>query len=209
MDEHKHDWADDGKCAICGYKPHYCYDDVGEMLSHFSDAMEAKMMRRQYHGHWKHCSLQFLFTRLVEEMRELCQEISPDAGQPFSLEKVVDESTDVANVAMMIWDVANRRCQVKGPVAESFDPILQTIKELVNERNQLRAEVAAMSESISLDPDSKEMWELRQLRAMEYRQVANMAREICNQSIQSGGKVIDLTPLMDALKEVGLWESTK
>ncbi len=67
----------------------------------FADAMERKLRENDHKRHWRDMPLQYLSMRLTQERKELYAAIaSGDAA------KVLDESADVANFAMMVADVA-------------------------------------------------------------------------------------------------------
>lgn len=64
----------------------------------FAQQMEAKLRENDWKGGWKDCRIQYLFEKLDEEVHELSVCISN--------EEVIKEAADVANVAMMIADIA-------------------------------------------------------------------------------------------------------
>ena len=66
----------------------------------FTLCMEEKLRRNDHKGGWEECSLDVLFDRLKNEVRELQKAIAeePDVNVMF-------EAADVANFAMMIaWN---------------------------------------------------------------------------------------------------------
>lgn len=67
----------------------------------FAEAMFEKLHRNRHKVHWSTLSLEFLMGRLREELIELEMAVTPD--------EVMDEAVDVANFALMIFDVASRR----------------------------------------------------------------------------------------------------
>lgn len=66
----------------------------------FARKMEEKLRENDFKGHWSDSSEQDLLDGLKEEVRELYAAIT--------LNEIVDEAVDVANMAMMIADNANR-----------------------------------------------------------------------------------------------------
>ena len=73
-------------------------------VTNFADAMEAKLRKNDYKGHWHYTGLQYLSMRLTQEREELRRAV--DRGNP---EEVLNEAADVANFAMMIADYIERR----------------------------------------------------------------------------------------------------
>ena len=74
-----------------------------ECIEKFSIAMEAVLRGNDDKRGWEHDTLQSLFSRMLDEVAELSHGI--DAGSIFDIRR---ECCDVANFAMMIWDVTER-----------------------------------------------------------------------------------------------------
>lgn len=72
---------------------------IDAALSDFVVHMRHKLLLTRHRPHWKNIAIDFLFSRLEEEVRELRASI--DAGDR---KEVVREAADVANFAMMIAD---------------------------------------------------------------------------------------------------------
>lgn len=68
-------------------------------VNHFSHGMLLKLRKNAHKAHWSECSLQYLQSRLLDEVNELEQAISHDTN-----EAIISECYDVANFAMMIAD---------------------------------------------------------------------------------------------------------
>lgn len=75
----------------------------------FALEMEAKLRENDHKGHWRNCSLEYLRTRIHEELGELLTTL--DAVPVESSEQITREAADVANFAMMIADV----CRMRSP----------------------------------------------------------------------------------------------
>ena len=69
-------------------------------LQNFTDAMERQLRRNDHKGGWRGSGAIWLLSRLKEEVAELDEAI--DSGDA---RRICGEATDVANFAMMIWDV--------------------------------------------------------------------------------------------------------
>jgi NTP pyrophosphatase (non-canonical NTP hydrolase) len=71
----------------------------------FSWHMEAKLQKKDYKGGWSDLDDIYLFALLQEEMAELLHAIAEGAA----VDRVIDEAVDVANIAHMLADNAERR----------------------------------------------------------------------------------------------------
>lgn len=71
----------------------------------FSWHMEAKLRKKDYKGGWQEMSYVDLFALLQDEMAELLHTLVPSPGR---VEDIIDEAVDVANIAHMIADIAER-----------------------------------------------------------------------------------------------------
>ena len=66
--------------------------------------MEERLRDNDYKGGWDDCTPRWLLKRLRDETKELAAAIRQDS-QPT----ILQEAADVANFAMMIFDVVRRR----------------------------------------------------------------------------------------------------
>jgi NTP pyrophosphatase (non-canonical NTP hydrolase) len=85
-------------------------------VSLFAMRMEAKLRANDHKGHWRDCSIEYLRTRLHEELGELLtvlDKYETVRGTPTAelVEQIADESADVANFCMMIADVCRARAK--------------------------------------------------------------------------------------------------
>lgn len=71
-----------------------------EEVRWFSEAMERKLAENDHKGGWHNADTIYLLKRLEEEL----QELQEAALLNYENEKVISESVDVANFAMMIAD---------------------------------------------------------------------------------------------------------
>lgn len=78
-------------------------------LQWFALEMEKKLRANDHKGHWRDCSMEYLRTRLHEELGELLTAL--DAKPPAS-EQIAKEAADVANFCMMIADAYRERAEV-------------------------------------------------------------------------------------------------
>lgn len=78
-------------------------EEIRPEVMAFAHAMEKRLRRNDYKGGWKNCKSDYLIKRLCEEYLELRDSIR-EKGMwgPW----VRGEAADVANFAMMIWDLA-------------------------------------------------------------------------------------------------------
>ena len=72
---------------------------IDASVEDFSIHMKHKLLLTRHRPHWKNCSLQFLFDRLILEVDEL-----QDAIENSDSKSTIREAADVANFAMMIAD---------------------------------------------------------------------------------------------------------
>jgi hypothetical protein len=76
-----------------------------EPLQNFVKAMEAKLKKNDHKGGWEDCFVDgYLFQRLQDEMEELEKALERNDGPAL-----MDECVDVANFAMMIYDILAKR----------------------------------------------------------------------------------------------------
>lgn len=104
------------------------YYDPRLEVRRFAEVMEKELRENDHKGHWKDCTLGYLFKRLdeeVEELRSAVSEahvnsfISDDGGVgvngvPYdcmAVRKIRSEAADVANFCMMIVDICEKRCK--------------------------------------------------------------------------------------------------
>lgn len=66
----------------------------------YAEAMEAELKENDHKGGWKDCSIEFLVSKLHEEVDELIEAVC--YGTP---ERILSEAADIGNIAMMIADV--------------------------------------------------------------------------------------------------------
>lgn len=69
-------------------------------VAEFAQAMEARLRKNDWKGHWRHCTGAYLFNRMRGEITELSKAPPEDR---------LAEAADVANFAMMIADNAKDR----------------------------------------------------------------------------------------------------
>lgn len=81
------------------------FNDDKRSVFWFSNEMSKKLYENRIKKHWSHVDCDYLFDRLMDEVRELS-----DARSGTS-EEIIAECADVANFAMMIAD--NVRCGIK------------------------------------------------------------------------------------------------
>lgn len=72
-------------------------------LASFTHAMESKLRKNDHKGGWDHLSERQLLELLTDEWDELYYEVITN-----NKDAIMDEAVDVANFAMMIFDVAHR-----------------------------------------------------------------------------------------------------
>lgn len=87
-----------------------------EAVNKFADAMIAKLDRNNHKAHWAHAPDRYLLRRLREELKELEAAIRKDQRAEFqdlprTEAEVREEAVDVANFAMMIFDIYSQRGQ--------------------------------------------------------------------------------------------------
>jgi hypothetical protein len=75
-----------------------------EEVAWFARKMEVQLRRHEYKGGWDDSTSEYLLDRLVQEAEELREAIRSKKS-----ERVTAEAADVANFAMMLADVFNRR----------------------------------------------------------------------------------------------------
>lgn len=73
-------------------------------VKQFAERMEIKLRARDYKGGWDGCTLERLLAQLEDEENELREAI--EAGHE---PEIIEEAVDVANLCMMLADVADRR----------------------------------------------------------------------------------------------------
>lgn len=65
----------------------------------YAERMEETLRRNDHKGGWKRCDLQYLSMRLTQERKELS-----DAIASKDPERIINETTDISNFALMIAD---------------------------------------------------------------------------------------------------------
>ena len=73
----------------------------------FAKAMDEVLCKNDHKGGWQDCDINYLRTRLVEEMGEYfawCSRGSPSALNLSEHKQMKKELIDIANFAMMLWD---------------------------------------------------------------------------------------------------------
>ena len=65
----------------------------------FAERMEQTLRKNDHKGGWKSCDLRYLSTRLTQERKELANAIASKDS-----ERIINESTDIANFSLMIAD---------------------------------------------------------------------------------------------------------
>ena len=84
------------------FKTRYVTVQVRSEVARFARIMEGHLLSTDYKMHWRDGgSIDWLFTRLLDEVDELRDEIKA-CGKP---QRVIHEAVGVANFAMMIADV--------------------------------------------------------------------------------------------------------
>jgi len=79
---------------------------VGTVVYEFSESMKNKMLKNSYKGSWRIEGIdhRFFFEKLIKEVAELYEAmIRYDNKDDYK--KILDESSDVGNFAMMIYDL--------------------------------------------------------------------------------------------------------
>ncbi|MEF2243988.1 hypothetical protein [Paenibacillus sp. IITD108] len=77
---------------------------IRETVQWFAEQMEMKLRENDHKGGWEECSLDWLYSRLCQETKELWRSID----HPSTYNMVALEAADVANFAMMIADIARK-----------------------------------------------------------------------------------------------------
>lgn len=77
---------------------------VRDVVKKFAEDMERKLFANDHKGGWEHEQKEDLLSQLEEEVRELRVSFYHDGPQ-----KIIDETADVGNFAMMIADLARRQ----------------------------------------------------------------------------------------------------
>ncbi|MCM3704035.1 hypothetical protein [Paenibacillus macerans] len=89
-----------------------------ESVEWFAQQMEMKLRENDHKGGWDNCEINYLFSRLNEEVKELKSSVARVglkgnwADMPLSSSTPLDvarEAADVANFAMMIADIIRKR----------------------------------------------------------------------------------------------------
>jgi len=75
--------------------------DLRPEVQEFVHAMESTLRQNDYKGGWKDCSPFFLFSKMADEVVELGRALLKER----SADEIRAEAVDVANYAMMIFDV--------------------------------------------------------------------------------------------------------
>ena len=78
-----------------------------EAIVKFTEAMENKLKQNDHKRHWSQCGMTYLLNRLKEEVEELVEAV--ELCEPS--DEVKKECADVANFAMMIFDIMGNRRQ--------------------------------------------------------------------------------------------------
>jgi len=73
--------------------------ELRETVKLFADEMERVLQKNDHKGGWgkDNCSIEYLESRLIEEIGEYFGDKANQAYEP-------EELVDIANFAMMIWD---------------------------------------------------------------------------------------------------------
>lgn len=74
--------------------------------------MEEKLKRNDYKGGWHHCSLAYLYDRILIETKELRKAMSYKASIQTDEDRI-SECIDIANFAMMLAYNLNEKIKVK------------------------------------------------------------------------------------------------
>lgn len=85
--------------------------DAREAVRWFANEMEKKLIANDYKGGWENSDQFQLFNKLrQEECSELLEAMidSKLPVDPTALENIIEEAADVANLAMMIADLARK-----------------------------------------------------------------------------------------------------
>lgn len=80
--------------------------EVRSEVQWFAEEMEKVLKENDWKGGWKDCSISWMIIKLSEEVGELATLFVNNAD---TTEEVIKEAADVANVAMMIADIAKNR----------------------------------------------------------------------------------------------------
>jgi len=75
----------------------------------FAEQMENKLKHHDAKGHWNDCDIDWLFTRVQDEIIELLEAIDLHKQGEGTSEEIIKEAADVANFVMMIADIVNEK----------------------------------------------------------------------------------------------------
>ena len=81
---------------------------IREVVKWFSGKMEEKLMQNDHKGGWANCSIEDLYKRLLDEVRELQSEINFPTRD---YEAIIKECADSSNFSMMIADLARKKLE--------------------------------------------------------------------------------------------------
>jgi hypothetical protein len=86
-------------------------EQIIELVDDFALHMKHKMLANAHKGGWRGEQLSYVFTRLLQEVSELseaivqCQTPDEDGATEENVIRVAGEAADVANFAMMVYDL--------------------------------------------------------------------------------------------------------
>lgn len=81
---------------------------VREPVQWFAEQMERKLRENEHKGGWDDCNLYWLIQRIREETNELVHAVDLHRDLGASKENIIREAADVANLAMMVADIARK-----------------------------------------------------------------------------------------------------
>ena len=73
-----------------------------------SEQMIKVLAKNRKKGGWRHCTFEYLRTRLFEEYMELLDAVEKYQRDKRTKPKAIKEAVDVMNIAMMIADIINQ-----------------------------------------------------------------------------------------------------
>ena len=78
--------------------------EIREQVRWFVGKMEEQLQANEYKGGWDDSPFEWLVVKLAEETGEVAEAVI----KGLSLERLIKECADVANIAMMIADLARK-----------------------------------------------------------------------------------------------------
>jgi NTP pyrophosphatase (non-canonical NTP hydrolase) len=86
---------------------------VDQKVNWFALYMKNKLTLNLYKGKWDNYTVQWLFEKLLVEISELYNATVKYDNEEY-YEKIINESADIANYALMIADIINKKYEKRG-----------------------------------------------------------------------------------------------